>query len=403
MTEKACRAESRSTDGCELKSDDEFVGFVKDISLQLNLGDLAGTQTQIADLSGNINRVRRITFERPDGSKRSLVVKHVPANGRLERYPEIVFPESRLEFEVRWFKLAELLGSDNVVTTPHLLHFDKEMRVVIMEDLEPECSLGEFLLQKQNAADHLLMHLGQFLRQVHSSSRDVAPSVANPSAAQNRPFVFSLPLLEPEKMRSIWEETENKKPQIEQRSERITLDERIRLQEHYLKGQLQQVLPTVLELERTFNQGHSGVLTHGDLHTESILVLAGERLGVVDAELCDYGCPGFDLGMFCAHLWACRLVAGMDQREVAGELGCFMAAYANDLFESGNSSLEEAWALYESSIAHCGAEILRRLLGAAGFAFPLTVSRFERLLADATTFLIKPKEHVRTLFERALV
>lgn len=401
MREKECGSKCVSTD--ELKSDMEFVELIKGQSSKLNIDSLSGVRTEVEDLSGNINRVRRVRLLWPDGRERTFVVKHVPANGRLERYPEIVFPESRLAFEAEWFELAEQLRSNNAVTTPHVLHFDKDQRVLIMEDLEPQCSLGEFLRQKQNVAGYLLVRLGQFLERVHSGSSGFASAVANPSAAQNRPFVFTLPLVEPDKMRAIWEGAEKTQSQSELGSSRITLRERIIVQERYLRGPGSQVLPIVAELERTFKQGQRGVLTHGDLHTESVLVLGDERLGVVDAELCDYGCRGFDLGTFCAHLWACRLVAGMNKKDIGRELGHFLAAYANELFEHGNGSLAEAWALYESSIAHCGAELLRRLLGAAGFAFPLTAFQFEELLEDATTFLVKPENHLRSLFEQALV
>lgn len=383
----------------ELRSDADFIELIKGQSSKLVFSNSALAGAAVEDLSGNINRVRRIRLQFKGGKERSFVVKHVPAHGRLERYPEIVFPESRLDFEVLWFGLAErLVGASTGVKTPHVLHFDKRKRLMIMEDLMPRCSLGDFLRQQENAAGRLLVKLGQFLGRIHGNFR--GPEIINPSAALNRPFVFTLPLVQPEKMRSIWQETESLRTSQECCSWRITLQERIELQEQYLSGPAQQVLPVISKLERAFKQGRRNVLTHGDLHTESVLVLADDRLGVVDAELCDYGCPGFDLGMFCAHLWANRLVSGVKTKEIQREVECFMAGYANEFFDIGQASKEELWDLYESSVAHCGAEILRRLLGAAEFGFALSRDQFEELLEDASRFLLASKEWSEELLKQ---
>ena len=94
----------------------------------------------------------------------------------------------------------------------------------------------------------------------------------------------------------------------------------------------------------------------------------------------------------CGHLWASRLVAGAQKNEIASELGVFLEAYVKEFFGHGATLSEEISALYESSVLHCGAEILRRLLGAAGFGFQLNVCQFEELLEDATRFLLAPKD-----------
>lgn len=382
----------------ELKTDAEFVELINGQRSKLGFSASVLVGAAVEDLSGNINRVRRIRLQFKDGSKMSFVIKHVPAEGRLERYPEIVFPDSRLDFEVLWFGLAERLAVSNAdVKTPHVHHFDKRKRLMIMEDLEPQCSLGDLLRHKENAAGRLLVRLGRFLGRVHGNF--AGPGVINPSAAQNRPFVFTLPLMEADKMRLIWQEAERLRSR-EQCSSSVSLKERIELQDRYLKGAAQQVLPLIRNLERTFRESSLNVLTHGDLHTDSVLVLANDGLGVVDAELCDYGCPGFDLGMFCAHLWANRLVCGMKKRESVRELESFMASYTSEFFDTRGASKEELFNLYESSIMHCGAEIVRRLLGAAGFNFALSRVQFEELLQDGTRFLLAAREWSDELLKR---
>ena len=386
----------------ELKTDAEFVQFVKAHSLRLDLEGMPVVGAEVQDLSGNINRVLRVRLKFAGGSSKSFVVKHVPAEGRLERYPAIVFPENRLQFEVQWFELAERLRSDSGVRTPHVLYLDEEMRLIIMEDLEPLCSLGEFLRQRGNERRGLLIALGQFLGRVHKGSL-AAIELANPGAALNRPFVFTMPLVEPDKMCTIWEETEKSETADDAHLLQITLAERIKLQQRYLNESAGLVLTVVTDLEQQFKQGHQNVFTHGDLHAESVLVLADGKLGVVDAELCDYGAPGFDLGMLCGHLWASRLVAGAEENEIARELGLFLGAYVNEFFGHGATLTEEIEALYESSVRHCGAEILRRLLGAAGFGFQLSVCQFEELLADATRFLLAPKDCLNGLKDQGLM
>ncbi|MBI4533715.1 MAG: aminoglycoside phosphotransferase family protein [Candidatus Melainabacteria bacterium] len=399
VCEQAGGANGRASCAAEvgLQTESEFIGFVTRLSNELGFEGRTVEKAQVEDLSGNINRVRRVKLWFAGGQRQSFVVKHVPEGGRLERYPSIIFPENRLSFEVAWFHLSKQIEHEHAVCTPAVLYFSQDQRTVIMEDLAPLCSLGDWLRHNLGSKpEDLLKTLGAFLGQIHQATVD-SVAFSNPGAALNRPYVFTLALKEPAQMRAIWEEQVARRASMaeEERNCEIKLMRRIGLQERYLRKSRDSVLPVLIELERTFKQGQWSVLTHGDLHTDSVLVLSDSRLGVVDAELCDHGSPAFDVGMLCAHMWACAVASGLSQDGLVARLVAFFDGYIEEFWSSVQAGPDEKLVVLQSTALHCGAEILRRLLGAAGFSFSLTDAQFEELLETATKLLLCPAEWAR--------
>lgn len=372
----------------ELESDEDFVDYVRK---HVGVKDSVTVDTE--NLSGNINRVRRVRFHSIAENSQSYVVKHVPRGGQLERYPTIIFPDNRLSFEAQWFSFCKDNGQSNRVKTPDIIHFGNGNRTLIMEDLEPQMTLGEYC-QKGAELKAVLSELGSFLSRVHKASIGAAIVSNNPTAALNRSFVFSKPIAEPEAMCELWR-AKQKDMLADGRLSGIgiSFSEQIELQEGYLKKYAGQVLPALQGLETSFKQCSDPVLTHGDLHTDSILLLENNSIAVIDAELCDYGPAGFDLGTLWAHIWAGLVSTDSNREKIFETLAWLVSGYAPH--SSIRQQSDCVWMLYflESTAQHCGAEILRRLLGAASFNAKLTMSQRQYLLQVATRLLLDPREY----------
>lgn len=373
----------------ELESDEDFVEYVRK-----HVGVKDTITAEIENLSGNINRVRRVHFHSSAGNSQSYVVKHVPRGGQLERYPTIIFPDNRLSFEAQWLHFCRGKVQTDRVRTPNIIHFGNGDRTIIMEDLKPRMTLGEYC-QNGPELKIVLQDLGRFLIEIHKASIGAAIVPNNPTAALNRPFVFSKPIAQPEEMCALWRARQKDMLGEEDKlsGAGISLSEQIQLQQRYLRKYAGQVLPILKDLESSFKQCSDPVLTHGDLHTDSILMLENDGIGVIDAELCDYGSAGFDLGTLWAHVWAGLVSADTDREKIFEALAWLLSGYAPHNSIRQQSDCISLLNLLESTAQHCGAEILRRLLGAAGFKTSLSMSQSQYLLEIATRLLIEPKEY----------
>lgn len=371
----------------ELESDEDFVEYVREYVVVKD-----SVAAELENLSGNINRVRRVHFQSTEGNSQSYVVKHVPRGGQLERYPTIIFPDNRLYFEAQWFRFSRAQVHSDRVRTPNIIHFGNGDRTIIMEDLKPRMTLGQYC-EKGNELKTVLQDLGRYLIQIHKASIGAGVVPNNPSAGLNRPFVFSKPIAQPEEMCALWRAREKDMLDKEDKANGagISLSEQIQLQNGYLRKYAGQVLPILRDLESSFKQCSESVLTHGDLHTDSILMLENDGIGVIDAELCDYGSAGFDLGTLWAHVWAGLVSADTDGEEIFEALVWLLTGYAPQNSIREQSDCISLLNLLESTAQHCGAEILRRLLGAAGFKCCLSMSQRQYLLEIATRLLLEPR------------
>lgn len=382
---------NRNATESKLTTDLQFIELVMQLSDRLGFSKNSVQDAEVENLSGNMNRVRRIRLKLACGDAVSFVIKHVPEGGKLGRYPSIVFPESRLAFEIVWFGLGERVRPDCSVQTPVVLNVSDDGRTLIMEDLSPLCSLGDLMREVPAArAGVVLSALGGFLAYVHKTSVG-SVEFSNPGAALNRPYVFRLPFEEPERMRMIWQ---HQAQGSEQKRGGVDLEELTRLQGLYLRKWQERVCPVLIELERAFKQGRLLVLTHGDLHADSVLVLPDHKLGVVDAELCDFGASAFDLGMLSAHILACTVASELGHSVMASRLSAFLTGYMDAFWTGSEAAAAEKKTLLKETAMYCGAEILRRLLGAAGFPFALTSEQFQVLLDASTRLLLSPADSI---------
>lgn len=370
-------AESRKSETFELLEDRDFLDY---LSKNCSGFSAAGGAASLEDLGGNMNRVRRVSYETADGKKESLIIKHVPRDGHLARYPAIRFCHRRLDHEHDWYRWCHQLARPAAaVKVPDIIHYDPERRVLVMADLGRGTAF-DTLLRSARDKKPLLGNLGSFLGNAHRAS--LASSVPltrdNEAAGQNRRYVFTMHLEEPDTVTRIWRD-------IYGEHGRIPLADRLATKDEYLDKYAGQIRPVVERLETSFKTEGRIVYTHGDLHTRSIIVSPGGTIGIIDAELSDYGNSCFDLGIFGAHLWAHSISLGIGREEVLEDTACFLGAYFR-AFDPGEPVPDRG--LLADFAQHAGAEMLRRLLGPAGFNIDLSREAFSEMLMIATDLLL---------------
>jgi len=365
-----------------MKDDNDFVQFIVDQREKLGLPERNPATVFVQNLSGNINRVRRVRFAYDDDRNFSFVVKHVPEGGKLERYPEVSFPIDRLRFETIWNQTCRERVRDGEVRPPELLYHDEEFETLVFEDLGKLPSVAT-VLRTADAPGLLLEMLARFLGTFHGSTTDLK-SIDNPSAAHNRPFVLTFPLEQPELIKQLWRRRSNDVIPSEQENDLLAH------QQWFLKTYGTQVLPTLRNMEKSFKNCYPQCLTHGDLHGESFLILPEGGVAVLDAELCDSGTPAFDVGTVLAHVVAARMSScETDLQSVVVLLEDFLNAYELALLHSlvlGGKTLK---ALRADCLRYTGAELIRRSIGAAPFPGipPIAHSTVRALLAFAATLI----------------
>lgn len=399
--------------------------------------------SRIEDISGNINWVKRVNV--PDTTNNTtLVVKHVPLDGRLSRFPSIRFSPSRLDFDHAWLLHATgALKDTKHLRVPMIYDFDPELRLLVMEDLGTT-SLSETLTRSMsghyespqepskkvpfNLAQgseevfsekclsnilELAESLGRGMALINSSENSLQSQtqanktnipVRNPAARENRPYIFHMHLDQPQFVADIWRARETQTRENSTKtglppSHRnfICLEDRLNLQARMLRDLSEDLVPALKRLDANFENCPDPVFTHGDLHTGSLIVdQIKNSIGVIDAELADPGPASFDLGLLTAHL-----IAELDFDLVPEVADKLVSSYMEELGQ-GSSNIQkkrEAQSrLLEETSLYAGAEILRRLMGPAGFSAPVERDKFEFLFEFSCKLLLDPTKSRKTLF-----
>lgn len=358
--------------------DKDFVDHIFAYKELLHLPEEEPSSWSVENLSGNINRVRRVRLNYLQTGSYSFIVKHLPEGGRLERYPGIKFPESRLRFESQWLKLCEETNTCTEVRSPKLLCRDDEFHTLVLEDLGKKPSYADSI----NYCPPMINEsLGRFLGAFHGQTLGV-DDVNNPSAEQNRPYVLTYPLAQRNHIRQIW---------LEQCTNSELIEEQIVLQDWFFDEFAASLLPVLESMENNFKASGITALTHGDLHGDSILVLDSQRLGILDAELCDTGTPAFDVGTVIGHIWGNMAAANAPQDAILAAIFALVNAYDKSLAEHSNIAANDISLIREESLQYAGAEILRRTLGAATFRCLPDIKDKKGLLLIAKELLSNPK------------
>jgi len=300
----------------------------------------AGARVEPAG-DGNINWVRRVIAA--DGT-RAVVKQARPA---LERFPQYRVDTFRIVFEARYGQVLRKLVPGQARMLPRQLHFDEAERALVMEDIHPAERL-DALLDRGAASPETLFALGEFLGAVHRATANdastLAPQFQNDEMRRlHGEHVFALPFapndfpIEP-RLRALADEA-LARPRLRER---------------------------IAELRERYYAARE-CLVHGDVQAGNVLVQAGGRPRLLDAEIAHVGDPAFDLGQALAHLHVRRVRA--------------QSAGAGDACER---ALIDGYAPERERLArarrYAGVEILRRAIGAARLSLLGTTARAERAL-----------------------
>ena len=309
-----------------------------------------GTTFRIEEIGdGNLNTVYRVSDARHTDC--SIVLKHAPPYIKILG-PDYPLSIERLTFEARALELYDHFASG---TVPAQYDFDPEAAVIAMEDLRDAHVLRDDLIN--GTVDTAIPEqIGRFMGIAHS--RTHVNNIGNATAAHYKQqfanttmqsitadYVFSFPFIEHET--NFWT------PGLEPEIQRLKADTDFLEQTEHLK--------------RIFLTAQQGV-THGDLHTGSVLVQA-DTAKVIDAEFAFYGPVGFDLGLFWAN-YLLAYFAHQDNPRVQTALKTAIwqtwQTYATE-FEMTDTELKAQMLenIFREAIGFSGLEILRRLIGAA--------------------------------------
>ncbi len=281
---------------------------------------------------GNINYVRRARH--PAGV--SVIVKQ--ARPTLERFPEYAVTTERIVFERRYLETVEGIAPEVAPLLPRVIHFDRELRVLVMEDLGKAPTLEATLLAG-TLPKAPLAAIGRFLGSVHAASSTRAGALG--SGFLNREMqslhgehIFTLPY------------QPNDFP--------IPAD---------LASFAAQALDAsgararISKLRRRYYETREA-LVHGDLQGGNVL-LQGDTPRLLDAEIAHIGDPAFDLGIALAHLRLHRTRTD-PKRPTRSEFSSGERALLDGYLAAGGlrRTLRRA-------DRYCGVEMLRRSIGAA--------------------------------------
>ncbi len=307
------------------------------------------TKLRIEEIGdGNLNTVYRVSES--VNPERSIVLKHAPPYIKIlgPKYPLSI---ERLTYESRALDIYNQFASG---TAPELYDFDAETAVIAMEDLrDAQVLRADLIAGKVDPA--IAEQMGRFMGAVHrhtyiekldsTTAQHYRQRFANTTMqAITADYVFTFPYTEHET--NFW--TPGLQPDVQ----RLKADTDFLQQVENLK----QIFLTVQQ-----------AVTHGDLHTGSVLV-QNNTAKVIDAEFAFYGPVGFDLGLYSANY----LLSYFSHQDTLDAQSALKAAIARTWqtymleFRVDETLKEQTLQqIFHEAIGFAGLEMLRRLIGAA--------------------------------------
>ena len=309
-----------------------------------------GTNLRIEEIGdGNLNTVYRVSDA--VNPERSIVLKHAPPYIKILG-PEYPLSIERLTYESRALDIYNQFASG---TVPELYYFDAETAVIAMEDLrDAQVLRADLIAGKVDTA--IAEQVGRFMGAVHS--RTYVENLDGTTGQHYRQqftnttmqsitadYVFTFPYTEHET--NFW--TQGLEPDVQRlKSDTDFLQQAENLKQIFLTAQQ--------------------AVTHGDLHTGSVLV-QNNTAKVIDAEFAFYGPIGFDLGLYWAN-YLLSYFSHQDTLDVQSSLKAAIAktwhAYTLE-FKIVEGTLKEQalQQIFHEAVGFAGLEMLRRLIGAA--------------------------------------
>ncbi len=373
-----------------LQSDDDFIQYVQHLCDESILkGPLSKEHPgwDVEDISGNINRVRRVKTQGDPSF--SVIIKTVPAGGKLEKFPDIEFPINRLAYEAsyaQWTKEATKTHPTLSTWVPQIFHQTEDQQILVLEDLSPAKSLQEILTAEKKSipTEAFYKTFGTQLARFHRWSIDDSTFSfhrwkMNPSASANRPYTLTQPFEGASSLHAFWRENPH---QIQLAT----------LQKEFLSEYQKYLYPKAKILLESFLESEWTVLTHGDLHGASVFIQGENIPTLIDAELCDVGGAWFDVGMITAHLWMLST-----SQKTSPFVPQFLESYWREFTRSLPAlarSTTRRTDFFKKTGQFAGFEMIRRIIGAANSDYLSDTQLKENLLEHASQRILSTKKQI---------
>jgi 5-methylthioribose kinase len=238
---------------------------------------------QAIDLAaGNINLIFRV-YSQADPLNKSVILKQ--ALPYAWRYPDFKMPQSRA---IKEWEVLEMENKYCPGLAPRVYDFDREMYITFQQDCNQHIIMRQGLM-KQVVYPKFAGHIGSFLaRTLFYTSNLFLPSDQVKAAVVN----YSNPV-----MCKVTEDLVFTQPYRPHPNNHTTPQLEPHVREIYADDAL---YSEVLEMKEAF-MTHTEALSHGDLHTGSILINE-EHTVIIDPEFAFYGPMAFDIGAVLGNL-----------------------------------------------------------------------------------------------------
>jgi len=314
---------------------------------------------------GNLNFVFRVyDVNEPTNS---IVLKQAPPYIKILG-PSYELTPDRLTYESRALEVYNRLVPEYA---PHQIHFHPRDYVIAMEDLKDYHILRLDLIEGE-INPRIPEHIARFMAIIHSRTH-----AHNLRSNEVEDYVSRF---DNHVMQGITADYVFTKPFINDPTNFYT--DGLESQVCTLKGD-SQLLAQIERLKKIFLGAKQG-LTHGDLHTGSVMV-QGDSAKVIDAEFVFYGPVGFDMGLY----WANYLLSYFSHVESTLARGKLKTAIqrAWEIYEGefeidgGDRKAEVLKGILHESVGFAGMEMMRRLIGAAHVRDIEEITDIEKKLA----------------------
>ena len=327
---------------------DEIAYYLQERQVEIGFFD-SDAEFQVEEIGeGNLNFVYRVSDVAQSSS--SLVLKQAPPYIKILG-PDYPLTSDRLTYESRALLEYNRFASE---TVPTVYYFDSDAAVIVMEDLrEYQLLRDELISGKVNLL--VPKQIGRFLGITHSQTylynldelsvnqykEDFANTVMQAITAD---YVFTLPFTE--------HETNFHTSGLESAVDQLKSDQDFLHQAEMLK-----------EIFLRVQRG----LTHGDLHTGSVMVKENSAK-VIDSEFAFYGPVGFDLGLFWAN-YLLSYYSHIDNKRIQSDTVAAIIlsweAYTTSFMMETSLKFRTLPDIFHEAVGFTGMEMLRRIVGAA--------------------------------------
>ena len=293
---------------------------------------------------GNMNYTLRVFVD-----ERTFIVKQ--ARPYVEKYPTIAAPENRILVESKFY---QLIATDIFLKSrmPVLNFTDKEMHLIVMQDLGAASDFTFLYKNRQVLATESAIACAQFLSTLHANFKKEGHNelMANRELRKlNHEHIFIYPFLEENGLN-----LDSVTPGLQEFSLRYKQDVR-------LKELIERLGNTYLS--------DGDTLLHGDFYPGSWLHTS-DGVKIIDPEFSFYGLAEFDVGIMLAHLHLTRQPPAIF--ELVENNYSKSLTFDNELLD-----------------AFTGIEILRRIIGLAQLPLSLALPEKKQLLEKAVSLLKK--------------